>query len=62
MIQRKEYKANSENILQNAISLRKKITGIKNTTINKTEKISIKNNTLGIQGNRARFQKSLSEI
>ena len=44
------------------MSLRKKITGMKNTTISKTEKISMKNNTLGIQGNRARFKKSLSKI
>lgn len=51
MIQRKPDKANSQNISQKATSFRKKTTGIKNTTINKTEKLVLKINTLGIQEN-----------
>ena len=51
MIQRKPGKANSQNMSQKATSFRKKTTGIKNTTINKTEKLVLKINTLGIQEN-----------
>lgn len=51
MIQRKPDKPNSQNISQKATSFRKETTGIKNITINKTEKLVLKINTLGIQEN-----------